>query len=58
MKTQPEIEWPKFKMRWQFLLAGSLLAGLAYLAFKGYVFDFHQFNPLDCEYPLFPAWIP
>lgn len=33
-------EWPRFKMRWQFLLAGSLLAGLAYVAFNGYVFDF------------------
>ena len=39
-EEQPKAEWSVFKMRWQFLLAGSLLAGLAYIAFNGYVFSF------------------
>ena len=39
-EEQPIAEWSVFKMRWQFLLAGSLLAGLAYIAFNGYVFSF------------------
>jgi hypothetical protein len=39
-QDRTEIEWPIFKIRWQFLLAGSLLTGLTYLAFNGYVFNF------------------
>ncbi len=32
--------WPNFKIRWQFLLAGTILAIFAFIAFSGDVFGF------------------
>lgn len=39
-ENQWESEWSTFKVRWPFILAGSILAGVAYLAFGGNEFNF------------------
>ena len=33
-------EWPLFRVKWQFLLAGSFITIFAYISFTGYVFTF------------------
>ncbi len=39
-EIQADGEWPLFRVKWQFLLAGSFITIFAYISFTGYVFTF------------------